>query len=411
MRPVHVIIIMILILLAIPLFFESLYLWVGLSIIGLLFCIIVFKVFNRNIKHVSFHEFVFSIILMCLITLPTIIISFVNYIDVEPRSKKIKWHDVIVKPGKTVGPVINDHFLLRKRFIRFYNHLMVFKVGISPMPERVLLGRQGSLVYSGENVIEDYRSTIPFSRQQLEKIRKALEKRNEYLRQKGIKHYLFIAPNMHTIYPENLPGYIKRIGMISRFDQLIDFLGEKSNVKIIDVRGELLKRKRSDALWYKTDTHWNDLGAFVAYNALIREIKNDIPIIKPLREDDFKKTAKIIKGGDLAGMLDLSDCFKEKSIFMVPDSFQYSYERGDIGNYTDPSPGRTIIMNHKNSRLPRMAMFRDSFAEALVPYLSQNFSRSAYFWTPRLITEIVEKEKPDVVITEVTERYIWKLAD
>ncbi|MBN1765573.1 MAG: hypothetical protein JW860_09975, partial [Sedimentisphaerales bacterium] len=328
-----------------------------------------------------------------------------------PKNIKLNWHNVIVKPRKTLGPFINDHFLLRKHFIHFYNYMMVFKIGISPIPERVLLGRHDSLVYSGEKVIEDYRSTMPFPKEQLEKIKTSLERRNEYLSHRGIKHYVFIAPNMHTIYSENLPDYIKRINKISRFDQLIDYLAAKSSIRIIDVRNELLERKKKYSLWYKTDTHWNDIGAFVAYETLIRAIKKDFPIINPLNENAFRTVEKVVNGGDLAKMLDLSEYYKEKTIFMIPGSFHYLYERADVGSYTDPSPGRTIIMNHKNFKLPRMVMFRDSFAIALVPFLSQNFSRSAYFWTPRLITEIVEKEKPDVVITEVTERYIWKLAD
>lgn len=54
-------------------------------------------------------------------------------------------------------------------------------------------------------------------------------------------------------------------------------------------------------------------------------------------------------------------------------------------------------------------MFRDSFSDALIPYLSEIFNRSSYFWTHSFVPEVILKEKPNIVILETVERYIYNL--
>ena len=55
---------------------------------------------------------------------------------------------------------------------------------------------------------------------------------------------------------------------------------------------------------------------------------------------------------------------------------------------------------------PRAVIFRDSFANALIPYLSENFSRVLYVWARDLVPRIVEREEPDVVIQQIAGRLL-----
>ena len=61
-----------------------------------------------------------------------------------------------------------------------------------------------------------------------------------------------------------------------------------------------------------------------------------------------------------------------------------------------------------DERLPKAVMFRDSFANALVPYLSESFSRIVYVWERDVNPEVVELEQPDVVIQEIAERFLGR---
>jgi len=53
-------------------------------------------------------------------------------------------------------------------------------------------------------------------------------------------------------------------------------------------------------------------------------------------------------------------------------------------------------------------MFRDSFANALIPYLAEDFSRVAFVWDRDLDPELVLRERPDVVIQEIVGRFLGR---
>jgi len=54
----------------------------------------------------------------------------------------------------------------------------------------------------------------------------------------------------------------------------------------------------------------------------------------------------------------------------------------------------------------RAVVFRDSFSMALVPFLSEEFGRAVYLWIQDFEPSVIEREKPDLVIQEYTERLL-----
>ena len=61
-------------------------------------------------------------------------------------------------------------------------------------------------------------------------------------------------------------------------------------------------------------------------------------------------------------------------------------------------------MEREDSQIPRAVVFRDSFSTALIPFLSEHFGRIVYLWQYDLDAEVIERERPDVVILQMTER-------
>jgi hypothetical protein len=62
-----------------------------------------------------------------------------------------------------------------------------------------------------------------------------------------------------------------------------------------------------------------------------------------------------------------------------------------------------------DSTLPKAVVIRDSFFGALLPLFSENFRRSVYIfdsWQYRFNLDIIEAEKPDVVVLEIFEPHI-----
>jgi hypothetical protein len=58
---------------------------------------------------------------------------------------------------------------------------------------------------------------------------------------------------------------------------------------------------------------------------------------------------------------------------------------------------------------PRVVIFRDSFASALIPFLSEHFSRAVYLWQNNVDPQVIEDERPDVVIHELVGRRLTTL--
>ena len=56
----------------------------------------------------------------------------------------------------------------------------------------------------------------------------------------------------------------------SRLDQLVAHLKAHSNLTIVDLREAHLDEKSRHQVFYRTDTHWNNRGAYVGYTQIMK---------------------------------------------------------------------------------------------------------------------------------------------
>ena len=197
----------------------------------------------------------------------------------ESKGKRIALPAIGVTPlewGRYVlkyRALFNDEFGFRKGLIRLHA-ITRFKLFGIASNDKVLLGKQGWF-YMGKyfDSIEYARHQRPFSEHELQSWKQILERRRDALRKRGI-HYIFaVAPNKESIYPEYLPGWYTRVTRQSRLDQLLQYMREHSDVKIIDLRTPLLAAKKSTPLFYKTDSHWNAYGACAGCESIIAAVR------------------------------------------------------------------------------------------------------------------------------------------
>lgn len=64
-----------------------------------------------------------------------------------------------------------------------------------------------------------------------------------------------------------------------------------------------------------------------------------------------------------------------------------------------------------NPTLPSVPFLRDSFSNALLQYVPENFSRTDAVWTYVAKSDILAAEHPDIVILEIIQRKLRELAD
>ncbi len=297
----------------------------------------------------------------------------------------------------------NDHFAFRTKLIRALNIAKVRWLHVSTSAN-VLLGRASWLFYTPQPIGQDHDCIRPFTALELERWRLALEHRHDWLARRGCRYLLFIPPDKQTIYPEYADRGSLPLRTHTRLDQLLEHLAEHhSPVKVVDVRLVMLAAKERERLYHRTDSHWNDRGAFIGYTQVARTLAKWFPAIEPMSRSAFRETVDA-RGGDLGLMVGLSE--REEWLRLEPLSPWRSRMTNDViwpAGAVFPL-GKPFATECDDARLPRAVVFHDSFMLALYPFLSQHFRRAAYVWQDDFYPEVVERERPEIVLQELLER-------
>jgi alginate O-acetyltransferase complex protein AlgJ len=301
-----------------------------------------------------------------------------------------------------------DRLALRTELIRCKSLLSYFLLHETGTKDAIV-GNAGWFFMAKEHVLESFCNARPFTATELAQVANDLQGRQDWLAERNI-HYLFvIAPDAPTIYPEYVPSQFRKLNPQSRWDQLLTYLKIHSTVNVLDLRPALLKAKARGRIYFKTDPHWNDLGAFIAYQQIAEYLSRWYPSIQPLRLLEMRKETRLFKDGEFATWLGMNDLLSEPSPHLLPLRKQlFSASRvlpGEAppidGPYGDEAVFATAI---SDPQLPKAIMLRDSFAKNLQPFLSEHFRRILYLWHFGFPTQIIEQERPDVVIEEKVER-------
>jgi alginate O-acetyltransferase complex protein AlgJ len=305
----------------------------------------------------------------------------------------------------------NDHFGFRRRLIRWEQHWKqdVFKESSRP---DVMVGRDGWLFFTATRMIEHYRGVDTFTPDELQSWRSLLEKRRDWLNQRGIKYLFVITPDKHSIYPEYLPTWMPKKGPETKLDQFLAYMKAHSTVDVLDLRPALLEAKKTARTYLYTDTHWNSYGGFIGYQSVMRSLTRQLPELGgPLLFEAFELTPFQETGGDLSTMLGQETAEREGSQLTARPPLHFPVAKEDINIYNKQWYNNSVPVYTENpSGKFKLLMFRDSFSCAWVPYLGYHFKRAVYIWQYNWNIPVIEKEKPDVVVDEFLER-LFNVAD
>jgi len=320
--------------------------------------------------------------------------------------------DEVLRWGGQIDQYVADHQGCRPLLVRFYNRFSVDILKTSPT-ESVLLGRKNWLFMGKERSDLDarrgYRGLDLFTCSELNAWSKLLLDRKRCLAAKGISYRLLVVPNKATVYPEFLPAAFQHQQRFSRLDQLGAHLAQLDEDVLLDIR-TLLKQAKSRGLpiYHSSDSHWSAFGAFVACGRLLKDLEVMTPML-PLSEFEIYSGPRF--GGDLAISLGLEmDRFSEKSWLRMA--------RKDSDTTTAPVwktlPDLGPYIRQQQSLNPRLTKGRlllvhDSFAHELAPFLADHLQAVHLIWDWGLgfYPEVIEAFKPDWVVDEMAERYLY----
>lgn len=302
----------------------------------------------------------------------------------------------------------NDSFGFRRQLVRWAQHWKWLAFH-DTIVGNVIEGKDGWLFFSDGRMVDDLCGAQPFSDAKLEAWRKLLTGRRDWLRQRGIRYLFVVPPDKHRIYPEQLPDWLlASTRKPQRLDQLLSHMRAHSDVPILDLREALFDAKKLGQVYLRTDTHWNDRGAFAAYCRIAKELTLlGIPTTPPPLEA-FRETLNDQPGGDLALMLAQREDHPEiRKSMLTP---QPPLPHLDLRVEPSLIPKQWTVgteprVSENPHAMGKAVMFRDSYGIALMRFFGYSFNRVVYVWGQNWDKPFIEREKPDIVIDEMLERF------
>jgi hypothetical protein len=313
------------------------------------------------------------------------------------------WASLADYPGG-LGRWFDDHFGFRADLVRLNAWSQLFGLDTSPS-SAVMRGKDGWLFYADDGAMEDYANAPALSAGEVENWRASVVRASDWLRGRGVAYVFTVPPDKHVIYSEQIPDSVRHVGATSRMDQVF---GALSDARVaVDLRPALFEAKPRERIYHRTDTHWNDRGALVAYRMIIDAVRRQLPAVPPAwQRSDFEAVSRDDEGRDLAGMMGLRQVLREEVLALEPRRSRLARVVEPAGAAPDAEEGR-LVTEIPDSTLPRAVIFRDSFVSPLVPFLSEHFSRAVYLWQNDFDAEAVVKERADVVIQEIVGRHLY----
>lgn len=278
---------------------------------------------------------------------------------------------------------------------------MLFGVSGSP---RVIVGRDGWLFSDDATHLGSARNASPLATEAQVEWLAALAGRREAAEAEGAVYAILTPPLKETIYPEHGPRWFELAA--DRNAVVLAELARASGAGALIYPHADLRRQAEWGLkaYSRHDSHWTGLGAYHGYAALMRDLRRQGVGDGPRPLESFVEVNKdgAMKPRDLALMLGVAsfvDIDHPELADPAPPPLAVTY----LSERTDWTAPQVVDTGLEGK--PVLLMTRDSFSNALLPFLYGHFSRIVLThnqdgaWRP----DLMERYRPDAVVTEVIE--------
>src|SRR5205085_3245177 len=171
-----------------------------------------------------------------------------------------------------------DHFGLRRDLVRLHGRVR-YAIDL-PSDLRVIIGRDNWLFLNGDGTIEQSTGKV-LREAAIVTFADRAAALHAHLAARSARLVVAIPPNGSTVNRARLPAWAGELPAVTEYDLMMRALAARG-VAAVDLRTALIAAA-SGPTYRRTDTHWNKLGALVAYNAVVRAAGRDDRAIDPVR--------------------------------------------------------------------------------------------------------------------------------
>ncbi len=170
-------------------------------------------------------------------------------------------------------------------------------------------------------------------------------KLRDYCEARGVPFLFVFEPSKAAVLPEYLPAGVRYdVGWIDALFQALDAQGVRyvNNRDVLRERwdaGEVVINRKYDA-W-----HWNDLGAFYGVNALLEEMRKDVPGVHVNSLDEFRiseelQTTLAVSKFPIRETVPLLEALDDESVCLnepYSSEVRRAEKFGSFGRYVNPA--------------------------------------------------------------------------
>lgn len=341
-------------------------------------------------KERSYVNLAFIILFLVILYAPAV----QQYFNIPPLTPVVESRTKVpLPPGNPVAELwtghgyffeyekhFNDVFGYRDFFIRLRNQIQYSLFGDS---DQVIVGRNGWLADKSSIEVEQ-RAVDTLSDAQWARLGDRLAHLDRILHQRGIYLLLIPIPIKNTVYPENFPAAAARRPAVTGYAKFTRLLADRG-VPFIDVYKILSQKRRSVPVYYRTDMHWNTVGAATvaaeAVDRLGREMHRDVRWRYP-DSPTLQPFAGGIENNLLALLWPLTDIEPQAAL-----------HASTCGETVKLAAYDEFVNRCQGPTLPQTIMFGNSFTQQMLAAGFQNhFAKLYTFYDltefPKLLTDI-----------------------
>jgi len=299
------------------------------------------------------------------------------------------------------------NFPLKSNLISTFTYIKESVFDKNPLSKRVITVENNWKFLSNNdgNALSESKGIIRFTNSELKTLEERLLFRNKWLNDKGIELYLAIAPNKHTVYGNHVP--IRQHYKKTKMEQL-DSLCKMNQINYINLAKQFPKNSKK-LLYFKTDTHWNEYGAFYGFKESIDFISNDFP---NSNFNQFKINELIEITGDTFFAGDLNRILRKENnetytALLISKEQQKAHQQSkqiSIPKYFKRDPTKYEKRWVTNINNINILIFHDSFYHGLEKFMVENFKSTVSVWDHKFNEQLILSSKPDILYHEILER-------
>lgn len=282
----------------------------------------------------------------------------------------------------------------------------------------------GYKVFDKKNSVIYQKTFWGYQKDNRAEIANSIQELNNWCKKRNIKLYILIIPSRANFIKYNTPNKKLKFSEDSA-EKIVKYAKTHTDANIIFPYDELKTANKKSLVYFKTDHHWTQTGAYIGYRALMEEIKKDFPEIFILNENNLTTSKnKLVKGlfdrkYDGGSMLKYSGFpeFYEKKL-LTEDYLYYTTPLKSNLKITNQSDlpyfnsETDYIFSYNGENKRRAILIGDSFTSNLsvfLPYsfrevvsLLDNYRRFNFKEYEKIITVY----EPDIIIVNMRTAWI-----